>query len=117
MAAPPPEETDEFREVMRETRARFAAGFADQLERMRRQTAGAGGHPELNALKRTAHQIAGLSGTLGFAGAGAEAADLEATVDAAIRGGEFDPAKARAHILRIAEAFEAERANPAPWER
>jgi HPt (histidine-containing phosphotransfer) domain-containing protein len=116
MAAPPPEETDQFLEVMRETRARFAAGFADQLDRMRRQTAGAGGQPELDALKRTAHQIAGLSGTLGFAGAGAEAADLEAEVDAALAGGAFDASRALAQIARIAEAFDAERGKPAPWE-
>ena len=102
---------DEFLEVMRETRARFAAALPDRLHRMRELASGT--NPSgLDAIKPEVHQIAGLSGTLGFAATGDEAAALEARIGA----NGFDQTEAFARIDRLLEIFVSERDRPPPWE-
>lgn len=102
---------DEFLKVMRETRARFAAALPDRLNRMRQLASGA--DPSgLDAIKPEVHQIAGLSGTLGFAATGDEAAALEGRIGAS----GFDRREALARIDRLLEIFVSEQDRPPPWE-
>jgi HPt (histidine-containing phosphotransfer) domain-containing protein len=115
MTVPAQGDNDEFLEVMRETRARYVAGFAGQLDHMRRLSAGSGGEGELAELRTVAHRLAGLSGTLGFKRVGAEAAGFEDLIDHAIAGRAFDRDAALDCIQRLSEAFDAENSQPPPW--
>ena len=106
---------DEFLEVMRDTRARYVAGFADQLDHMRSLSAEAARDGQLAALRTVAHRLAGLSGTLGFRSVGSEAADLESLVEAALSGRPFDRDMAHEAIQRISDAFNRDLSNPPSW--
>jgi chemotaxis protein histidine kinase CheA len=111
-------EDDEFLAVMRDTRARYVAGFADQLDHMRslsEQVPGPSQETHLEQLRVAAHRLAGLSGTLGFQDVGTEALVLEALVNAALYGRPFDQRQAQAAIERLSEAFETGLANPPAW--
>ena len=105
---------DEFLAVMRDTRSRFVAGFADQLDHMRSLATDAGREGQLAALRTVAHRLAGLSGTLGFRTVGSEAADLEALADLGLAG-RFDRDSALGAIQRISDAFNADLTNPPSW--
>ena len=106
--------SDDFLDVMRDTRARYVAGFADQLDHMRSLIAQTG-EGRLAALRTIAHRMAGLSGTLGFQTVGAAAADLEALVEAAHSSDAFSRDAALALIQRIGDAFRADLATPPSW--
>ena len=82
--------TDEFLEVIRETRARYVAGFADQLDHLR-ALGDNPTHDQLQALRTAVHRMVGLSGTLGFRSVGTQAAELEALVETSLVSGRFDP--------------------------
>ena len=115
MADSAPGGNDEFLEVMRDTRARYVAGFAGQLDHMRSLSADAARDGQLAALRIVAHRLAGLSGTLGFPPVGTEAADFETLVDAALAGRRFDREAALESVQRISDAFDADLSNPPPW--
>ena len=106
---------DELLEVMRETRARYVAGFAGQLDHLRSLSADAAREGQLAALRTVAHRLAGLSGTLGFGTVGSEAADLESLAEAGLAGRGFDRDTALDAIQRISDAFNADLANPPSW--
>ena len=115
MADSAPDENDEFLGVMRETRARYVAGFADQLDQMRSLSAGSAREGQLAILRTVAHRLAGLSGTLGFERVGAEAADFEQLLGDAIAGRPFDRDAALSSIQRLSDAFDADLSQPPPW--
>lgn len=111
----PSGDTDEFLEVMRETRTRFVAGFADQLDHLRGLTSGTPSSEQLHALRTVAHRMAGLSGTMGFKTVGAHAVELEALADQALASGIFDGTQAATLIQALGEAFNRDLASPPSW--
>lgn len=111
----PSGDTDEFLEVMRETRTRFVAGFADQLDHLRGLTAGVPSSDQLQALRTVAHRMAGLSGTMGFKTVGAHAVELETLADQALASGVFDGDHAVTLIQALGEAFNRDLASPPGW--
>src|SRR5688500_12508568 len=106
--------SDDFLDVMRDTRARYVAGFADQLDHMRSLVAQTG-DGRLAALRTVAHRMAGLSGTLGFRTVGTAAADLEALVESASSSEAFARDSAAGLIQRIGNAFTEDLASPPSW--
>ena len=106
--------TDEFLEVIRETRARYVAGFADQLDHLR-VLADNPTHDQLQALRTAVHRMVGLSGTLGFGSVGALAADLEGIVEASVVTGRFDPQDGRRLLQSMEAAFTRDLSTPPSW--
>lgn len=111
----PEADSDEFLEVMRDTRARYVAGFADQLDHLRSLASGEPTPEQLQALRTVAHRMAGLSGTLGFRTVGAQATELESLVESAIAVGNFDSGHALGVIQTLGDAFTRDLASPPSW--
>lgn len=108
-------DSDEFLEVMRDTRSRYVAGFADQLDHLRSLASGEPSPEQLQALRTVAHRMAGLSGTLGFRTVGGQASDLESLVESAIAFNNFDSAQTLGVIQTLGEAFNRDLGAPPPW--
>ena len=106
--------TDEFLEVIRDTRARYVAGFAQQLDHLRALADNPTGD-QLQALRTAVHRMVGLSGTLGFHSVGAQAADLEVIIEASLVSARFDPEAARRLIQSIEAAFTRDLSMPPSW--
>jgi CheY-like chemotaxis protein len=106
--------TDEFLAVIRETRARYVAGFPNQLDQLRSLSASPT-LDQLQALRTAVHRMAGLSGTLGFHAVGAQAAELETLVETSLASGTFGPDGASRLIASIASAFARDLATPPGW--
>ncbi len=106
--------TDEFLDVIRETRARYVAGFADQLDHLR----ALGDNPtqdQLQAFRTVVHRMAGLSGTVGFRSVGVQAAELEALVETSLVSGRVDPDAVRRLIQSMGAAFTRDLSSPPAW--
>lgn len=115
MADRPEADSDEFLEVMRDTRSRYVAGFADQLDHVRSLASGEPTPEQLQALRTVAHRMAGLSGTLGFRTVGAQAAELESLIESGIAFSNFDSAHVNSVIQALGEAFTRDLAAPPAW--
>ena len=111
----PEADSDEFLEVMRDTRSRYVAGFADQLDHLRSLASGEPSPEQLQALRTVAHRMAGLSGTLGFRTVGAQASELESLVESALAFSNFDSAQTLGVIHTLGDAFTRDLAAPPSW--
>lgn len=108
-------DSDAFLEVMRDTRSRYVAGFADQLDRLRELVSAEPTGERLAALGTLAHRMAGLSGTVGFRDVATHASELESLVDTSRAGSALDAARALAIIESISDAFTRGLASPPEW--
>lgn len=115
MADRPQTDADEFLQVMRDTRSRYVAGFADQLDHLRSLASAAPTPDLLHTLRSVAHRMAGLSGTVGFRSVGAGAAEIESLIDAASATNAFDSKRALELIGALGEAFTRDLASPPSW--
>jgi len=115
MTGPEGRGTDDFLDVMRDTRSRYVAGFADQLDKLRELASASPTEQGLTALRGLAHRMAGLSGTLGFRDVAVHASELEGLIDTALAAGHIDPARALSVIDSIGDAFTRGLASPPDW--
>lgn len=108
--------TDDLESVLQETRQRFVARFpgqCDTIDALIETVSTEGSAAAVAELRRVAHRLAGLAGTLGFPGLSEHAGRLKL---ACTKGGApFDAAPARAASRAMREAFEAELTNQASW--
>jgi len=108
---PDPASTLDAERVLRDARAKFVAGFPQQLQRLRHLL---GADPAGHELHQLVHRMAGFAGTVGLPEVSAAAAALEA---AFVDGGAAGAPGALALADELDAAFARDLAVPPAWMR
>ena len=105
---------DEFLDVIRATRARYASSFSAQVDHLRTLSDNPT-HDQFKTLRTAVHRMVGLSSTLGFHSVGALVAELESILDANVVSGAFDGDAVRRVIESMDAAFARDLDTPPSW--
>ncbi|HEX6163441.1 MAG TPA: response regulator [Vicinamibacterales bacterium] len=107
-------DSDPLQQFVERRRQRFIETFDAQCDTMRalvEKLATSGLPGPVASLKRAAHRLGGMAGTVGFPLTSARASEIEGLVDRA-RQGAFDPAAVLALINGLTEALRSDLARP-----